>query len=171
MTYRGIFELPLFPELAMTVLQTVVLFAVILAGLKLAGRRVFAERTQQDLIVIVLVSEAAGYGLPHEEAGFWASFVSVVTIIFLASVLERNAWLRRLLNPAPVLIYADGKLDRRAMRKFFIDAEMLDEMAREHALDSYRAFEKIYLEGEGQLNGVLKAPLSHDKPQAPRPAN
>lgn len=155
MSYKGIFEIPPLPELGMTVVQTVVLYVIILAGLKLAGRRVFAERTPQDLITIVLVSEAAGYGLPHEDAGFWASFVSVVTIIFMGAMLERNKTLRKLLSRAPVTIFENGRLDRRTMNRHFIDVDMLDEVAREHTLSSYRDFDKIILEGEGDITGIL----------------
>jgi uncharacterized membrane protein YcaP (DUF421 family) len=154
--YADIFNFPPIESVALSVLQTATLFAFLLVGLKLIGRRVFAERSPQDLIIIVLVAEACDLGLTHEEAGYWGSFFSVITIFFLGYLTERISFLRRFFNPKPIYICRNGIMDEATLKKHMIDNEDLDEAARQHGLPSHKHFIDIVLEGDGRISGIYK---------------
>ncbi len=136
--------------------QTAVLFCLILAGLRIAGRRVFAERSPQDLVIIVMVGEASNVGLSDQGAGFWGAVASVVTLLILGAMTERFIFLRHLFNRPPVRIYSDNTLDRKAMEKSLLDESDLNEAARQSGFDSYESFKTIVLEGDGRISGIVK---------------
>ena len=71
--------------LMLSVAQTATVYCFILIGLKIVGRRVFAQRGPQDLVIIVLVAEASDLGLTPDEAGYWGSICSVVTLLMRGS--------------------------------------------------------------------------------------
>jgi uncharacterized membrane protein YcaP (DUF421 family) len=156
MDYAGIFDVPPLEAVGISVLQTASLFCALLIGLRLIGRRVFAEKSPQDLIIIVLVAEACDLGLADERAGFWGSVASVLTIFILGYLTERISAIRHLLNPKPLPLYRDGKLYRDVMGKHMIDEDDLNELARAKGFASYKSFEEIALEGDGRISGFFK---------------
>jgi uncharacterized membrane protein YcaP (DUF421 family) len=155
MDYAGIFTVPPPAAVALSVFQTATLFILVLLGLKAVGRRVFGELSPQDLIILLLISEACDLGLTDERAGYWGTVASVVTILLLGWFCEKVEPLRKLLESSPVVIYKNGRLDRRAMKKQMLDESDLATAAREYGLDSYREFETIILEGDGEITGTL----------------
>lgn len=156
MSYAGIFTVPPLEAIGVSVLQTTLLFCALLIGLRLIGRRVFAEKGPQDLIIIVLVAEACDLGLTDERAGFWGSVASVLTIFLLGYLSERISFLRHLLSQKPLLLYRDDMLEKDTMEKHMIDEDDLDELAREKGFASYKDFEEIVIEGDGQLTGRFR---------------
>lgn len=87
MDYTAITDIPDVQAIWLSMAQTFCIFILILGGLKLVGRRVFAEQTPQDLIILLLIAESCDLGLTHEDAGFWGTVASVLTILFMG-------WLR-----------------------------------------------------------------------------
>lgn len=155
MDYITIFNPIPWPEVGVSVLQAVTLYIIVLFGLELIGRRVFAEKGPQDLIVLLLVAEACDLGMAHEAAGYWGTFFSVVTIILLGGVTERIPFLRKTIDEKPVMLYGNGRLYKKRLADHLIDECDLDETARCYGLASYKQFQSIYLEGNGSMTGVL----------------
>lgn len=156
MQYADIFDLPAIEQLFMSVMQTFLLFAFILVVLRLIGRRVFSEQSPQDLVTIVLIAEAAGAGFSDQRSGFWGAFASVCTILLLGYIIDKVPFLRRLIETDPITLYKNGVLYRKQMRQNMIDTTELDTVARRYGLSSYRAFETIILETDGEITGIVR---------------
>ncbi|MXS78686.1 DUF421 domain-containing protein [Nitrosomonas sp. JL21] len=148
------FFFPAWELLLLSVVQTATVYVFILMGLKIVGRRVFAQRGPQDLVIVALVAEASDLGLTPDEAGYWGSICSVITLLILGYFSERITVIRHFLNPDPIVLYRDGKLDRAMMRKHMVDIEDLNEVAREQGALSYQDFEGMVLEGDGNISAV-----------------
>lgn len=163
MSYTDIFsEIPL-TEVGLSILQTITIYWFILLGLKCAGRRLFAEKGPQDLVILLLIAEACDLGLTHEDAGYWGTIASISTIIIMGSLIERIPPLRDFLDDEKILIFKDGHLDRPLLKKYLLEEKDLEEMAREYGVESYDSFDSVYLEGSGDLTGILKASLRIQK--------
>lgn len=159
MDYLTIFDAPNWPAVGLSVLQSIVLYLLILIALKLAGRRMFAELGAQDFVVLLLVADASNLGLTHDDAGFWASFFSVITIISLGSFIERIPVLRHLVEGKPLTLYSRGRLYKEVMKKHKVEMSDLEETARVYGLASYKDFQQITLESDGDLTGTVRRPL------------
>jgi len=157
MDYVTIFDAPNWGAVGISVVQAVVLYLLILIGLKLAGRRMFAELNAQDFVVLLLVADAANLGLTHNDGGFWSSVFAVMAVIGTGCVLEYIPVLQKLVEGKPVTLFKGGRLDHRRMRKFHIAESELDAVARQYGLDSYKRFLTIVLEPDGNLTGVVTA--------------
>lgn len=156
MEYVSILEVPPLKFVLLSILQTVTLFAAILLGLKLVGRRVFGESGPQDLVILVLIGEACNSGLSHQEAGYWGSVASVISILLLGLLCEKTKFIRLFLEGRPVFLYEGGSLDRNLMKKHMVDEADLEMAAREYGLASYHDFSTMVLEGDGALTGVVQ---------------
>lgn len=154
MSYADIFTVPDIPLLGLSVLQTAVIFGLIMAGLQVVGRRVFAQRSPQDLVIIVLVAETCGLGFAHQEAGFWGAVVSILTILIMGYLTERIKFIRQGLIKKPVILYQNRILDRELMNKHMVDESDIEEVAREKSAMTYKDFDLVVLEGDGRISLV-----------------
>jgi uncharacterized membrane protein YcaP (DUF421 family) len=152
--YSGIFDAPDWEAVAISVLQTATLFCFVMIGLRIVGRRIFAQRDPQDLVVIVLLAEACNLGLTDENAGYWGTVFSMITIFVLGFIVERVPFLRHFMTQKPVLLYQQGALNESAMKKYMLDEGDLNEVARRQGTASYRSFERMILEGDGSISGI-----------------
>ncbi|MBX7145979.1 MAG: DUF421 domain-containing protein [Alphaproteobacteria bacterium] len=157
MNYTTIFDSIPWPYIGNSIIQTISIYILVLLGLKIAGRRVFSERSPQDLIILLLIAEACDLGLSDERAGYWGTIASVITILLLGSLCERISWLRHLIESKPIIIYQNGHLYQKVMQQHMIEEDDLEETARQYGLKSYKEFTKIVLETEGHITGILKS--------------
>ena len=155
MEYVSIFAVPPLKFVLLSILQSVTLFVAVLLGLKFVGRRVFGEKGPQDLVILVLIAEACNSGLSHQEAGYWGSAASVLSILLLGWLCEKTKCIRQFLEGRPVFLYERGTLDRTLMEKHMVDEADLELAAREYGLASYHDFSTIVLEGDGAVTGVV----------------
>lgn len=138
------------------VLQTSIIFCVVIIGLKMVGRRVFGELAPQDLVLLLLIAEATNAGLTTQDGGFWSTMASVLTVLFLGALSDRLPPLRRFVEEHTIPLMENGKLIEEALKKNLVEEEDLQSLARKYGFPHYNAFETITLECDGSLSGVLK---------------
>ncbi|MDB5491627.1 MAG: hypothetical protein JWO78_1476 [Micavibrio sp.] len=157
MDYVSIFDPIPWPEVGLGVFQTATLYVLLILGLKIVGRRVFAEMGPQDMILLLLVAEACDIGLTPEGAGYWGTVASVLTLFFLVGITERIAPLRRLTESKPVILFHQGKLLVN-LEKYLLDEGDMDASVRKYGLGSYRDAETLILEDDGNITAILPRP-------------
>lgn len=156
MDYTSIFSPIPWEAVGHSVLQTFLLYWMVLFGIKLVGRRVFGEMGPQDFIVLLLVAESCNLGLANEEAGFWGTVFSVLTVLTTGAIAERVSLLRRFLAESAIDVLKDGRPLPGAMKRSLVEEDDLLSTAREYGMPDYSVFEKMTLESDGHITGVLK---------------
>jgi uncharacterized membrane protein YcaP (DUF421 family) len=159
MDYVSIFDPIPWAEVGHSIVQTVVIYWMLLFGTKAVGRRVFGEMGPQDLIILLLVAEACDLGLSDEGAGFWGTAASVLTILATGGFVERVPFLRRALESKPVILCRGGKPEQDVMRAYLVDESDLRQAAHQYGFDSYDEFESMTLESDGSITAILKIDL------------
>lgn len=113
-----------------------------------------------DLLVVVLIADAAQNAMASEYKSITEGAVLVGTIFFWDYFLDwlgfRIPFLRRLLRPRALLLIENGRLLRRNMRQEMITAEELMGQLREEGLDRVEDVSKCYLEGDGRISVIKK---------------
>jgi uncharacterized membrane protein YcaP (DUF421 family) len=158
MDYVTILDAPPLESILFSVFQTATIYVFVLAGLKLVGRRVFGEKSPQDLVILFLIAEACDLGLSDEQAGYWGTIASVTTILVLGWLSDRIPFIRSIPNSRPVCLFRNNRLERKIMETFMIEESDLEETAREYGLSSYKDFDEIILEGDGRITGIMHMP-------------
>lgn len=147
------------PELSLgeLVLRAVIMYFFILFMLRILPRRNAGELGAMDLLLILLVSEAASHSL-----GDFTNLADgiIMILIFMGcnylvnQLTFRSAFLRKILEQKPVQIIKDGKLIHRNMRRELITKDELMGNLRESGVDSISKVKEAWVENEGNLSVV-----------------
>jgi uncharacterized membrane protein YcaP (DUF421 family) len=113
-----------------------------------------------DLVVVVLIADAAQNAMASEYKSITEGLILVTTIVFWDYLLDwlgyRFPPVRRLLRPAPSLLIRDGRIQRRNLEREMITEEELIEQLREHGVESVEAVKESYIEGDGHISVIEK---------------
>src|ERR1700759_5300880 len=97
-------------------MRAVILFAVGIAYIRIAGRRTFSEAAPLDIVVALVVgsnlSRAMTGGVP-----FWPALGATLLLVVLhrlfAMLTIRWSWLAKAMKAEPVVLVRDGRADRK----------------------------------------------------------
>jgi uncharacterized membrane protein YcaP (DUF421 family) len=124
-----------------------------------------------DLLVVVLIADAAQNAMAGSYQSVPDGLLLVSTIIFWSYAID---WLGnqfplvgRVVHPPPLLLIRDGKLMRQNMRKELITVEELMSQLREQGIDDIRKVKRAYEEGDGRISVISKEGPSQPHPKAP----
>ena len=113
-----------------------------------------------DLLVLVIVADAAQNGMAGEYRSVTDGFVLVGTIIGWNYLLDWLGWrfpaVRRLLEPAPLLLIDRGRVLWKNLRVEFVTEDELKAKLRERGVTDPKEVEKAYLESGGEVTVIRK---------------
>lgn len=113
-----------------------------------------------DLVVVVLIADAAQNAMASEYKSITEGLILVTTIVFWDYFLDWLAYrfpaVRPLLRPAPSLLIKDGRIQRRNLEREMITEEELIEQLREHGVESVGEVKASYIEGDGHISVIEK---------------
>ena len=113
-----------------------------------------------DLLVVVLIADAAQNAMGSEYKSVTEGIVLVLTIVGWDYLLDwlgfRVPALRRLLRPAALILIKDGKMQKRNMRKEMITEEELIGELREQGVDDVEEVKLSFMESDGHISVVKK---------------
>jgi uncharacterized membrane protein YcaP (DUF421 family) len=125
-----------------------------------------------DILVIVVIADAAQNGFAKEYKSITEGVFLVLTIVFWNTFLNwlsyRFKIFERLLSPPPLQLIKNGKMNRRNMRSEFITAEELWGQLRQQGISELAEIKLACLEANGELS-VIKLDLK-DNPRAKKKA-
>ena len=145
--------------MATAFIRTIVLYFLIMVGLRLLGKRQIGELEPIELVLTLLISDLAAVPMQDFGIPLLNGVIPIVTLLLLSMLLSwgsvRSIRLRRLICGSPTALILDGKVQQDAMRhnRFTLD-ELTQELRNQGILD-IASVEYAVLETNGQLNIIL----------------
>ncbi|WP_375759913.1 DUF421 domain-containing protein [Corallococcus exercitus] len=151
-----------------SLLRGTVMFLATYAIVRVAGKREAGAHSLTDLLVVVLVAQAAAPGLAGKSAGTLDSLLVIATIYAWSVAIDALAYrwpaLAPLLKSRPVALIRDGRINQRALRREFMGREELMAELRMHGVTDVKDVARAYLEPSGMIS-VIRA--DHKEPDPP----
>lgn len=120
-----------------------------------------------DLLVVVLIADAAQNGMASDYTSITEGLVLVTTIVLWSFFLD---WLgfhfpaiQDLLHPRPLLLVKDGRTDKRNLRKELITNEELMGQLREQGVDKLDKVKEAYMEQDGRISVITNSSEEEEK--------
>ncbi|WP_280502577.1 DUF421 domain-containing protein [Nocardia farcinica] len=138
------------------VVRGTVTFLVLMALFRVIGQREAGGLGLTDLLVVVLVAQAAGPGMLGDAATVADSMIVVVTMLGWSLVIDALAYrwprLARIAKARPRTLIADGQLNRRVMRREFMTYDEVMSQLRLHGIAEIGHVKRAYLEPNGMVS-------------------
>ena len=133
------------------------MYLLILAGFRIF-RREAGSLSVSDLLVVVLIADAAQNGMAGEYRSLTEGVVIVATIFAWNYLLDwlsyRSRFVYWLLHPPSLPLVRSGQLQYRNLRSQMITREDLMEQLREQGIDDLQQVKKCFLEGDGRISVI-----------------
>jgi uncharacterized membrane protein YcaP (DUF421 family) len=109
-----------------------------------------------DLLVIVLIADAAQNAMANEYKSIPEGVLLVLTIVFWNFAVDWLGYhiplIQRFTRPPPLQLIKDGQLLRRNMRQEMITVEELMSQLRQQGIDDPAQVRKAFIEGDGRIS-------------------
>jgi uncharacterized membrane protein YcaP (DUF421 family) len=114
-----------------------------------------------DIIVLVIIADAAQNAMAGEYRTITEGFVLILTIVGWNVLLDwanfRFAWVRKWAAPPPLTLIRDGVVLQRNLRREFISTDELDAKLREHGIEAVKDVRTAYMESDGTVTVVKRS--------------
>ncbi len=139
--------------------RSLFLYALLVVLFRCAGKRTLREVTVFDLVLLLLIAEAAQQGLIGEDPSLTHAIVVITTLVLtdivLALVKQRFPRVDRWLEGVPIVLVEDGVPLREFMKRSAVDESDVLQAARErHGLERMDQIRFAVLERDGAISIV-----------------
>lgn len=138
------------------VLRTMVIYAVVLIGVRLSGKREVGQMTPFDLTLLLLISNSVQNAMTGPDnsllGGIAAAFTLLILNYVVAELSGGNRRFRKLVQGQPSLLIHDGQVIAAHMAKEHVSMDELERALREHGISSYHDVALGVLEVDGSIS-------------------
>jgi uncharacterized membrane protein YcaP (DUF421 family) len=135
-------------------------YLALLLLLRVALKRQSGGLGVTDILVLVLIADAAQNAMADDYRTIADGLLLVATILFWAFAIDwlgyRIPVVERLVHPAPLPLIEDGQPLLRNLRAELLTHEELMSHLRAQGVDHVSEVERAYLEGNGQLTVIKR---------------
>jgi uncharacterized membrane protein YcaP (DUF421 family) len=160
-------------SLAEIVVRGTVMYLALFCMFRLLPRRHIGVLGTSDLLVVVLIADAAQNGLAGEYRSISEGLVLVGTILLLDYAID---WVDyrfpalRLNSADPVPLVRRGRIVRGTLRREKISEAELMAQLREQGIEDLGDIERAYMEGDGHVSVIRRAREDGPPPERRKPA-
>ena len=136
--------------------RTLVLYLLLIAVIRLMGKRQIGQMEASEFVVTMLVANLAS--IPMQDSGIplFSGAVPIVTVLGMELVLSslslRSLWVRRLLCGKPVILMENGRILQENLRKTRVTLDELMGLLREKDVLDVTRVQYAILETNGNLS-------------------
>ncbi len=113
-----------------------------------------------DVLVIVVIADAAQNGMAGDSKSITEAIILIATIIgwdlFFDWLGFKSTFVGRLLEPNPLLLIEDGKIIKKNLEKEFLTEDELLSQLRLQGLENAHSVKKCFLESNGHFSVILQ---------------
>ncbi|GAA1903271.1 DUF421 domain-containing protein [Lapillicoccus jejuensis] len=158
--WSNLFSLDTTP-LVEKVVRTVLVYALILVVVRLAGKRTLAQWNSFDLVVVLLLSNVVQNAVIGPDTSFLGGAIGAVVLVAFNSAMDRlgflNARTERLLEGTATTLVHDGRYDEATLRRLGLRRHELARALHLQGADRIDQVEVARLEPGGTFTVRLKA--------------
>mgnify|MGYP002515626838 CR=1 FL=1 len=136
--------------------RTVILYFLIMTGLRLMGKRQIGELEPGELVLTMMISDLATVPMQDFGIPLLAGVIPILTLLALSMLLSQlslsSLRFRRLLCGTPSVLIREGVLQQEAMRRNRYTLDELLEELRGQGVSAVEDVKYAVLENSGQLS-------------------
>ena len=136
--------------------RTVILYFLIMLGLRLMGKRQIGELEPSELVLTMMISDLATVPMQDFGIPLLAGVIPILTLSALSMLMSQlslySLRFREIICGKPAILIQQGQLQQEAMRKNRYTLDELLEELREQGFSDIRDVKYAVIENSGQLS-------------------
>ena len=136
--------------------RTALLYFLIMAGLRLMGKRQIGQLEPSELVLTMMISDLAAVPMQDFGIPLLAGVFPILTLLALSMLMSelslKNLRFRRLVCGLPAVLIRDGQVQQKAMKANRYTLDELLEQLRGQGLSGIQEVKYAVLENSGQLS-------------------
>lgn len=148
-----------------TLLRTVILYLLIIVGIRLLGKRQVGELEPTELVLALIIADLASVPMQDNGIPLLAGIIPIITLLCVAMIMSvlmmHSVRFRTLMCGKPSIVVSDGRIVQTELRRNRLTADELLEELRIKGYTDLTTIRYAILETSGQLS-VL--PAAAEKP-------
>jgi uncharacterized membrane protein YcaP (DUF421 family) len=137
-------------------MRTAAIYIVVLAGVRLSGKREVGQMTPFDLTLLLLLSNAVQNAMTGPDTSLMGGVVAAITLLVMnylvAEVSGGNRRFRKFVQGQPSLLIHDGEVIESHMAKEHVSMDELQRALREHGIATAKDVALAVLEVDGSIS-------------------
>ena len=147
-------------SVAESIIRGSIMYLALVVILRFLMKRRTGALSIADLLVIVVVADAAQNAFSREYRSVTEGLLLVLTIVFWDRLLDWLAYkypvVRRLLHAPPRLLVRDGKALKQSLARESLTEKELMSHLRQQGVDRIEEVKEAYLEDDGQISVIRR---------------
>ena len=143
-------------------LRVLIIYPIVIFGIRLMGKRQIGELQPTELVVSMLISNAATLPLENQELPLFMGIIPMLMLICFEVLLSwgtlRHRGFRRLLLGSPQVIIRGGVLDQKLMRALRLSLDDVLTALRAQGIFDVNEVQLAVVETNGTISVYQKAP-------------
>lgn len=158
-------------SIAEKILRPVVVYLVLIIGLRLAGKREMAQLNPFDIVVLFSLTNAVQNSIIGNDNSLSGGIIGAATLLvlnyFVNRLLYNNPKLQHLFEGEPDVLISNGRVRNDRLKKELITMEELVEAAHKQGISSLSEVKDAILDPDGILSFIVNDPtpemIRHDE--------
>jgi uncharacterized membrane protein YcaP (DUF421 family) len=138
------------------VFRTAVVYAIVLVGVRLAGKREVGQMTPFDLVLLLLLSNSVQNAMTGPDTSLVGGAVAATTLFLLnmlvAEYAGTNRRFRKFVQGSPTMLIHNGDILMDHMAKEHVTMDELERGLREHGIATPKDVSICVLEVDGSMS-------------------
>jgi uncharacterized membrane protein YcaP (DUF421 family) len=148
------------------IVRTVIVYAFLLVGLRLAGKRELTQLNPFDLVVLLLLANTVQNAIIGNDNSLLGGLLGAATLLVINAALVRALYHWGKLDSIqgrPELLVHNGHVVRSHLERELITLEELEAAARKQGIESLAHVKHCRLETGGSLTFIAKHPTDEER--------
>lgn len=144
-----------------TLVRTIILYVLIIVGIRLLGKRQVGELEPSELVLALIIADLASVPMQDNGIPLFSGIIPIITLLCVAMIISvltvRSVKFRALMCGRPSIVVENGKVNQQELRKNRLSLDELMEELRAKGCSDLSSIKYAVLETNGQLSLLLKA--------------
>lgn len=141
-------------------IRTIILYFLIMAGLRMMGKRQIGELEPSELVLALLISDLASVPMQDFGIPLFNGVLPILVLLSLSMIISvlnlKSIRFRTFICGKPTIIIQEGRILQQEMRKTRLTLDELMEDLRQQSVADLSTVQFAILETNGQLSVLLK---------------
>lgn len=139
-----------------SLLRTFLMYAAILIGVRIMGKRQISQLQTSELVVTLLISELAVMPIQEQDKPLWNGLAPMLALVFCEIVMSffmlKSGKFRQAVCGKPILVIENGKVLQDQMRRLRMSTEDLFEQLRQNGVFYLEEVAYAIIETNGMMS-------------------